>query len=518
MRKFYGLVSCALLSACGGDSTGSSPVTLPTTPTLAVTLAPSARSQTVSEADTTTSFTVQASYTGNTANPIFPRIDYDTKLFSLDGDIVQSGNSYIAKLKSRADVPFNTSASTITFRLCQDNTCGRVYPGSTQSFDFTINVKLEDWVTRQRNAAHNGYVRAKFDPAKFVKAWEYAPSSATKFDPVAARQGSVFVTQLNSDGSSSTLALDGLTGVERWRYNLGNVSDASGPSLAGDQLLISMMFSSSGNNPTTIINATTGQFFRNVISAAQWSDFAQPTPFEDQMYIASGYYGNVVYAFDLKAATSLWQTSGSAGRTWDGQAPAVDSRYVYYYSGNLDVIDRLTGVVVKSITDPFWQWNGYSYGGTPMIGSDNHVIAYSGNGMGTYPVSFPLVNYDIQAGTYRWRTVNGYNVTPAVAKRVIYAASSQMLEFDAIDEDTGKVLWAWPLPAGEQFVGNVVVTDTLVFVSTNKSIYAIDLDGTHQTKWSAATPGWMAITPDAKLIVAPFVGQQQPKITAYSLQ
>ena len=153
-----------------------------------------------------------------------------------------------------------------------------------------------------------------------------------------------------------------------------------------------------------------------------------------------------------------------------------------------------------------------------MIGSLNNVIAYSGNGMGTYSVAFPLVNYDINAGTYRWRTASGYNVTPAVAKGVVYAASNEVSELHAIDENTGQVLWKWPLPAGQQFTGNIVVTDTLLFLSSTTAIYAIDLEDAHQTKWTMPTPGLMAISPDAQLIVTQVPGQSPARITAYALK
>lgn len=523
MRKFHYLLGCALLGACsGGGGGGGTPTPTPTpVPTLNVVLTPSTTSPTASDADSVTSFTVLADFTGTTSDPIFPQFTYDTALFALDGEIVRAGNRYTAKFKSLGGLAANTNNGKISFRLCRDSGCSVSYPGSNQEFTYSFDVKIADWTTRQRNAAHDGYVHATFDPATFAKAWEFAPAAAVAYDPVAARAGTVFLTQRRNDGSHMALALNSATGAERWHYSLGNVSDASGPALAGDQVLFSTMFTSSGNNPTVTLNATTGLFLRNFISAAQWSTFAQPTPFGDAAYIASGYYGNVVYGFDLANGVSLWQANGSGGKTWDGEAPAVDSRYVYYYSGNLDVIDRVTGALVKSIADPFWMWNGYSYGGTPMLGSNNHVIAYSGNGMGTYSsISFPLVDYDVEAGKYRWRTASGYSGTPAVAKGVIYAASNQTSQFDAIDEQTGKVLWSWPLPVGERFAGNVVVTDTLVFVSTDIGVYAIDLAGTHQTKWGVSTPGWLAITPEARLIVVPFnTSPTLPaKVTAWSLR
>lgn len=521
MHRLYFALCCMLLSACGGGSGGSSnpPVTVPTIPSLNVTLTPSATSQSVTDVDSSANLTVQADYTGSTSDTIVPHISTDNNGLVLDGLITSSGTTYSAKLKTPTNLSAKSYTTTVTFRLCKESPCTTVYPGSTKSFTYTLDVRLADWTTRQRNASHNGFVRATFDPTKFAKAWEYAPTSAVGFDEVASRQGMVFLTQRSSDGSSIALAIDGATGVERWRYSLGQVSDASGPAISGNRVVFSTMFTSSGNNPLVALDADTGQFVTNQTFASQWSTFAPPTPFGDVAYIASGYYGNIVYAFDIKAGNALWTGSGSSGNTWDGQAPAVDANHVYYYSGDLDVIDRATGKIVKTIQDPFWQWNGYSYGGTPMLGSNNHVIAYSGNGQGTYSVAFPLVDYDIAAGTHRWRTASGYNNIPAVANGVVYAATNQVSQFDAIDELTGKVLWSWPLPPGEQFVGNTVVTDTLAFVSTNVAVYAIALDGMHQTKWTAKTPGTLSISPDAKLIVAPVLGGGSPaKVIAYSLQ
>lgn len=517
MRKFQYLLGCVLLGACSGGGGGSgNPV--PQVPTLNVTLTPSTRSLTALEANSTTSFTVQAEYSGSTADPIYPDFTYDPTLLALDGPITQTGKVYTAKFKTLLGLPANNNSRTMGFRLCRDSGCATVYPGSNASFTYTFDIKIADWTTRQRNAAHNGYVHATFDPAAFAKAWEFAPAGAETFEPVAARQGTIFVTQRNADRSTVALALNSASGLERWHYDPGNVHHASAPALAGDEVIFSTMYTSSGSNPLLVLNANSGAFARNFTFESQWSKFAPPTPFEDAAYIAAGYYGNVVYGYDLKKAVPLWQAGGSGGHIWDGEAPAVDSRYLYYYSGNLDVIDRMTGAVVKSIADPFWTWLSYSYGGTPMLGSSNHVIAYSGNVTSGFTFSYRLIDYDVEAGKYRWRSASGYSVTPAVAKGVVYAASNETSKFDAIDEQTGTVLWSWPAPSGETFVGNVVVTETLAFVSTHNNVYAIDLAGTHQAKWTAKTPGWLAITPDAQLVVVPVWGVAPAKVTAYSLR
>jgi hypothetical protein len=49
----------------------------------------------------------------------------------------------------------------------------------------------------------------------------------------------------------------------------------------------------------------------------------------------------------------------------------------------------------------------------------------------------------------------------------------------------GSVLWGWPLASSSDtgFVGNLVVTDNQVFLSTNQLTFAINRT-THQSEWS----------------------------------
>lgn len=521
MRSKFIVLSSLFLIGCGGGGGGGASVPIvpspPPIPTLGVTLVPSVSTLNVSEDSTVGTFKIDATYTGDSTDPIVPVLALDSNLLQIDGAITQSGKTFSATLKSKDGLAVKQHKSTVQFRLCKEAGCTTVYPGSTASFEHTIEVSLANWTTRQRNAAHNGYVRLTLDPTKFSKSWEFISPTAISIEPIAAQAGSVFTTVRNNDGSTSSLALNGNSGAQLWRYNFGNIHHASGPAIVGNQLIFSTMQASSTNNQMTVLNASTGQFARNFIFASQWSTFAQPTPSGDNAYIASGYYGNVVYGYDLKAGRNMFEVNGSGGKSWDGQTPAVDSKYIYYYSGNLDVFDRTTGALVKSIPDPFWTWNGYSYGGTPMISSDNNVIAFSGNGQGTYNVSFPLVNFNIQTGVHRWRTTERYDGHPAAAKGVIYAWSNEFGQLSAIEEATGKVLWAWPLPAGQQFLGNIIVTENLLFLSTTSGIYAIDLAGTRQTVWTAPTPGWIAITPDAKLVVNSY-NLSPVKLTSYSLR
>ncbi len=518
MRSILALCGVCVLSACsgGGDGTVTGP---PAIPTLTVTLDRASQTQIASEADSRATFTFTASYSGRSTQQVLPKLSFDPAVLAQEGEIVQSGSSYTVTLRSLANLTAETRAGDVTFRLCRDTACGEVYPGSTQAFRYTLDVKLLDWETFQRTPAHTAYVHASFDAAKITKAWDRTIAGVQTVHPVATKGNQLFVTGAGATGAgTSVFAMDSATGAQRWAYDIGPIHSASGPTVTGDQLQIVTMTMSSGNNRVVTLNAGNGQFVRNMLFAAQWSNFAQPTAIGQELYLASGYYGNVVYGYNLDTGADRWQTNGGGGKVWDGATVAADSNYVYYYSGNLDVFRRSDGTRVKSIADPHWVWNGYSYAGGPILGSRGNAIAYSGSGMGTYSVAFPLVSYDIDGAKVAWRTAGTYNTAPALGKGLLFAASNPRGQFDAIGEDDGTVRWSWPLPTGEEFAGNMIVTENLLFFSTRTKVYAVSLAAPRAVVWSAATPGNLAISQDAKLIVTPFRGTGTATITAYSLR
>jgi len=497
------LLGAGFLASCGGGNGGGAGTIFgpPPPPTLAVTLTPSATIQTITDTGAT-SFNVEATYTGTSSDPVLPELTFDTTLLTLDGTPTLTGNRYSARLKTVSGLAATrTATSQVRLRLCKETPCVTAYPGSDQSFTYTLNIELGDWAMLQRNAGHTGYVNTTFDAAATQPAWTWSTGGTAFTQPVAARKGQIFVTRSNPDGSRSVHAVNSATGTEAWAYYIGKIHSAGGPTLIGDQVALASMTMSSSDNPLIVLNATSGRYVRDMRFAAQWSNFTQPTAVGDNVYLASGYYGNVVYGFDATTGAEKWQATGSAGRVWDGATPAADDRYVYYYSGALDIFDRATGAKVTSIADPFWQWNGYSYRGGPMIGSNGHVLAYSGSGAGTYNLSLPLVDYDTVGAKVRWRSAGVYSTIPAVARGVVYAGSNTLNRFDAMSEEDGTVRWSWTPPAGEQFIGNVIVTNGCVFLSTDRSVYAVNLGGSHETLWKGGRGGMIAITPDARLVV-----------------
>jgi outer membrane protein assembly factor BamB len=509
-----------MLAACGGEEAGtSSPAPTPSLPTLAVSL--SAASQTVTiDDDGTGTLGFTATVAGATNDPVIADVQYDRAQLALDGTVARATDgSYAVRFKPAASVAFGTSTGTATFRLCRDANCGTVYPGSSQTFSYNLTKRIGDWTTYQRNAAHSGYVHATFNPAMFRKAWDWAPASTTRVSTIASANGLAYVVTQERDSTAVLHALSTGTGEQRWLYALGATTYFSPPSVGNGRVFVTTMTTSSNENPILSVDAVTGEYLPpRAIFSSQWSTFLQPTPYKDGLYMSAGYYGNVVYGFDYTNRRG-WSNEVK-GSVWDGETPAVDDDNVYYYSGKtLEMIDRRTGDTVASLADPFFQSSGYSYFGAPVLGSMGNVMAYSG--LRSASTTSILVNWSIGTKAYVWRSANTYSTAPAVGGGRVYLSRSNPGELNVLDESDGRVLWGWTPPLDERMIGNTILTDTLVFVSTNKAVYAIPLQGSsHAPVWSAPTGGDMALTADGMLIVtgqAPEYGYPRA-LTAYRLQ
>jgi hypothetical protein len=512
-------------TACGGGDSGSGTVTppvvvVPTVPTLGVTIAPANQTTVIDDQGYGTALGFAATVGGTTGDSVVADVKYDTKQLVLDGDVTRGTDGmYRVRFKPVSGLANGSYTGSVTFRLCREAACNTVYPGSTQSFAYTLTLQLGDWTTYQRNAAHNGYIHTTFDPTQFRKSWEWTSATANRVSAIASANGLAYVTTGESDGTTVLRALSTATGEQRWTYSIGKTAYSSPPAIGNGRVFITTMTTSSSENPIISVNALSGEFMApNALFAAQWSNFLQPTPYKDGLYMSAGYYGSFVYGFDYSGLVA-WGTD-TKGNIWDGETPAVDEDTVYYYSGKaLELIDRRTGAIKASLADPFFQNSFYSYFGSPVIGSMGNVMAYSSQRSSMTPSI--LVNWSIKEQAYKWRSAATYATAPAVGDGKVYLSRATPGELNVLDEATGKLLWGWAPPVDETMVGNTILTDTIVFVSTNKAIYAIPTQGSsHVPVWSVKGGGEMAITADGTLIVtgqAPEYGYPRA-LTAYRLR
>lgn len=382
--------------------------------------------------------------------------------------------------------------------------------GSTSATIFTPLIQPADWRTFQGDAAHSGYVNVTLDPALFTQIWTWSrPAGDTEpiggINSVATAAGKVIVTKDIYFGQGVVYALNEADGTLNWAYDFGPMASEGPPAISNGNVFVPTNDQSS-NCVMWALDITLGTYKYKMPSTCQWSAFFAPTIYSGSVLQAT--QAGALNNFSI--ATGGLQWSGPAG-TYDQTTPAADSLNAYQYGvSGLKVFSRVNGDVVATISDPFvTSFSGYSMFSAPMLGANGNTIVYSGGGFSGRAASSseqydsrPLVSYDIAGSTIAWRTANTYLTHPAIANGVIYVARNAPATLDAISEVDGHIIWSWTPPVGStSFHRNTVVTNNLVFVSTDTSVFAIDLN-THQSVWQYAQPGMLAISASPNLYIA----------------
>jgi outer membrane protein assembly factor BamB len=381
--------------------------------------------------------------------------------------------------------------------------------GSTQANAYQPSTPSPDWVTFQGDTGHSGFVNAQFDPTVFTPIWSWSrpagdPEPIGGINSVATTAGKVIVTKDVYFGQGAVYALNEADGTLNWTYAFGSMASEGPPAVWNGNVFVTT--TDPGEHCVVwAIDAALGTYQFKMPYYCQWSNFFAPTALDGSVLQT---YGSV-YSYSIFSGGLQWEGPAGAG---DQATPAADARYAYQYGiGNaaLNVFDRITGATVASIADPFASASSYSTFSAPMLGATGDAIVFSGGGFSGRAASSseqydarPLVSYNISGKTIAWRSANAYLTHPAIANGVIYAARNAPATLDALSEADGHVLWSWTPPVGNaSFHRNTVVTNNLVFVSTDANVYAIDLN-TRQAVWHYAKPGMLAISGSSILYIA----------------
>ncbi len=509
------LAGLAILSACGGGgggSTGASAASgLPAT--ISVTLSASSGSASATEGATGVSQTVTATATttGNLTTPVVADLSYDKTVYaSVTAVAGTTSGTYTVTLTPLANLHGGTYASPVTFRLCQDTACTQVYAGTTVTYNFALTV-VHDWTTFQGDAAHTGYVHLTLDPSKFVKAWTFVEPDGDPVTPVIAGGGAAFF----SVGTGNKLySLDEATGAVNWVRNIYADAKAAYPgsaAYANGKIYVPVGDFSQpigGFGAFWVVDAVTGKTITTWSFQTQLGDpFASPVLQGGDLFWKNGYFGETTYRYALPSGTQVWQTvspSGAEGAINMQESSAVDDKYVYYYNyQNVSIYNRADGTLYAQVGDPSTFTTIYSGYEAPVITASGHVVV-SGNWSQVHTV----MAIDPPTKSVAWRSTNNYLLQPAAAGSVIYAGrvsatdSRYATSMDALSDADGSLLWSWTMPATDtQLIENPIVCDNLLFVSTDKATYAVDLT-THQTVWSTPLHGRLSLSAGGVLYIS----------------
>jgi hypothetical protein len=411
-------------------------------------------------------------------------------------------------------------------------------------------VSLPPWSTYQGNAAHTGYVPVSLSTDNFPvtlnsgntnKGWtKNIPDIAgldvdsVTLNPVAAGGGKVFVTTGGDNGPYLAIALYSVDGERVWSdgpFDFGDVDYIGPPAYANGIVYIQSvgnLKSGYGYDPSFLwaLDAESGEI---VIDDSYYDNhgkrFYAPTVYVDDIddnigddvdddvdnnenvsvYIGGGYvyedggYTGGVYGFNGITGEELWPFDLNEYDKW---TPAVNENYVIAYTGwyepQLTVINRITGKEEFHISDPHFGTGERSMNLAPVLGSQNNVIAIQDG---------RLISFDLTDRIIGWETlgeavpvVEGFIGQPSLANGIIYAVYEGFL--NARYESNGSLIWEWQPPPGESIVTPMIVTNNLIFVSTESATYAVDLEESHTGVMVYEAGGHLALSDDGVLYIA----------------
>ncbi|MDB6102353.1 MAG: hypothetical protein JWO52_2352 [Gammaproteobacteria bacterium] len=454
--------------------------------------------------------------------PIYVQVnDPSGSLLSTAKLTSEPSNHYTLTLQASPSLAVGHYTGSFQLSVCNDQSCTHPVPGSPLVVPFDIQIGtmpnagltpltpwagVGDWETFQRNAAHTGFVPVTLDPTVFATRWLWtAPNGSPKQISTLTTSGG----RLYVNSGHVTYALNEFDSSIVWQHDFSGVLALPGivaalnpPAVSGGRIFVT----TSIQQGTWLygFDAADGTLIFQTAFSSQAEHYLAPTVDNGVVFNDGGYFGGM-YAFDANVGTQLFFTMLQQFDEW---TPAVDAGYAYAFIGGpsaytpaqLNVIDRHTGTLVASILDSSFQWNGHSMFCAPVLGQPGSVFAVNvGN-----PNSNALLDFDTNAQSIRWRVAGGYTGNPAYAAPVLYAVNSSPYRLEARSESDGTLLWSWTphLQSETRFIGDALVTNNLVFVSTNSATYAIS-QSTHQPVWSIPIPGRLALSANGVLYVVP---------------
>ncbi|HEY5809562.1 MAG TPA: putative Ig domain-containing protein [Povalibacter sp.] len=420
-------------------------------------------------------------------------------------------NGYSIALTVSTAKPAGHYTGSVVINLCSDSLCTTPHPLSPVSVPYDIRILsassawpgnnlttlvsrpgIPDWNTFQGNAAHTGYVPFSPDPNEFSLRWQgptlnngggYNATSQT----LTTNAGRLFLAY-----GTNLYALSEHDGSQVWTYSFSGLTNPSvNPPAEGN----GMVFIAAGQQSSTFMyafNETNGSLVFKSPMSSQWENYLAPTVGPRGVYTNAGTYGGL-YGFGF-SGEQLFFAGLAQQSAW---TPAVDNDHVYSYTGSLSVNDPVTGAVQANITDPNFTNYVYRINGSAVLGAPGSVFAaayenayLNGGGIGN-----TLVNFNVNSQSIAWQISGVYPKTPAYAAGVVYAVNNRPLRLEAREENGGGLLWSWTPPqSGDTgFESEVLLTDSIIFVSTNLATYGIDRV-THQTVWSYPLGGRLALS------------------------
>lgn len=382
--------------------------------------------------------------------------------------------------------------------------------GALPAFAAPPDDGADIWPMYQNNAAHNGYQPFFVGDHFNLLTWKTrfrlvsGPCLDLNDQPVV---GGNLIYLTDRCASKYIVAVDLAKGTPTWRMNFGIPTTASGPayqSLApvceepartdgtcaiGYGLLYLQTAKENENSLFRIYNSVNGNpLFQSGDDQipSVWGSFLSPTLFQGAVYFSNPNLGGVdsytIYG------SRRWSANASAMKI---AVPSVNAQHVItYVQGALIAQSRVNGQRDFVVNVPYAAVRRDIDAQAPALGTyENALFTDSGR----------LISVDLANRRIAWTADGEHMGQVSVANGVAYSRDGNH-SVVARDETDGRLLWRWTAPSPEWLRGNLVVTDSHVFLSGLSKLYGIAVS-TGQTDWTYHLSGQIVVTRNA-LVVA----------------
>lgn len=409
-------------------------------------------------------------------------------------------------------------SGTATLQLCKDPSCSTPQPVPSVTMTYDVQILgpnaawpgnhlsaltpwngAPDWQTFQGNSAHSGYVPVTVSPDQIITRWQRGITANLYYNSI------VNLATVTTSNGLFYIAGGNMLEARResdaslvWRYDFSGLQFPSANPPAVSNGVVYIAAGQQSSTSLFAFDAASGALVFTSPMSSQWENYLAPTTGSGGVYTNAGTYGGI-YAFNT-TGQQLFFANLSQQSAW---TPAVDSTTVYAYTGDaLTLIDPNSGQVTGRIVDPTFSNYIYVIGGSVVLGTLHSAFAaaYANSILNGGAIGNSLLHFNTSTLTIDWKIKGVYPSTPAYKSGVIFAVNNNPLQLEARSETDGTLLWAWVAPASgdTEFKSEVLLTNNLAFVSTNLSVYAIDLT-THRAVWSYPASGNLALSSNGVL-------------------